>query len=98
MEFQENMSGGSHAIPCRRTNKWAGMKLIVVFRNCFANACIKGMDVWGVGFRVMIYTVLFCVIIPISLLIGSSVSEGHTDFIIRAEVSSIQKMRDSLLS
>jgi len=27
MEFQENMSGGSHTIPCRRTNKWAGMKL-----------------------------------------------------------------------
>jgi len=66
-------------------------EVIVVFRNCFAYACTKGMDVWGVGFRVMIYTVLFCVI-PISLLIGSSVSEEHTDFIIRAEVPSIQKM------
>ena len=69
------------------------MKLIVVFRNCFAQACAKGMDVWGVGFRVMmIYTVLFCVTIPISLLIGISVSEEHTDFIVSAEVSSIQKM------
>jgi len=40
----------------------------------------------------MIYTVLFCVTIPISLLIGISVSEEHTDFIVSAEVSSIQKM------